>query len=306
MADISSHPFKIKKHALIGAVYAFLAAVGFSAKAVLVKLAYSYSVDAVTLLTLRMLFSLPFFLFLAVWSANSKDAISLSTREWVNIVLLGLLGIYLASLLDFLGLTYITASLERLVVFLYPTLVVILSAFIFKRRIAGSIVFALVFCYGGIALVFAQDVSVDQKDVILGGGLVFASVLAYAIYLVSVGHLIARLGTARFTSYAMTVSSMAAIVHFGIINPGGALIQPLPVYGLALIMALFATVLPALMLSEGIRLIGVDRASIIGSFGPVATLLLAYLFLGEVMTLMQMFGAALVLVGVVFISLQKS
>lgn len=293
------------RYALIGALYAFVAAVAFSGKAVLVKLAYVYSVDAVTLLALRMLFALPFFIVMAVWAARRESAVDITRRDWGVLALLGVLGYYLASLLDFLGLLYISASLERLVIFLYPTLVVVLSAVYFKRRITRHVGVALLLSYTGIALVFARDVNLGQKDIILGGALVFASILVYAIYLMGSGGIIARLGSARFTGYAMTISCAVVGVHFGAVNPVAALIQPMQVYGLALAMAIFSTVLPALLLSEGIRRIGVDKASVIGSIGPVATLVLAYLFLGESMSTIQMFGAVLVLTGVLFVSLQK-
>lgn len=293
------------RYALIGALYAFIAAVAFSAKAILVKLAYVYSVDAVTLLTLRMLFALPFFIVMAVWAARRESAVNITRRDWGVLALLGVLGYYLASLLDFIGLLYISASLERLVIFLYPTLVVVLSAVYFKRRITGHVAVALLLSYTGIALVFAHDVNLDQKDIILGGALVFTSILVYAIYLIGSGGIIARLGSARFTGYAMTISCAVVSVHFGVVNPVTALVQPMQVYGLALAMAIFSTVLPALLLSEGIRRIGVDKTSVIGSIGPVATLVLAYLFLGESMSTMQMFGAVLVLTGVLFVSLQK-
>lgn len=294
------------QYALIGALYAFIAAVAFSGKAILVKLAYVYSVDAVTLLALRMLFALPFFVAMAIWAARRESAVDIAPRDWGVLAILGMLGYYLASLLDFLGLLYISASLERLVIFLYPTLVVVLSAIYFKRRITGRVVVALLLSYAGIILVFAHDVNLAQKDIILGGALVFASILAYAIYLIGSGSIIARLGSARFTGYAMTISCAVVGVHFGVVNPVDALIQPIPVYGLALAMAVFATVLPALLLSEGIRRIGVDKTSIIGSIGPVATLVLAYLFLGESMSTMQVLGAVLVLVGVLYISVRKT
>ncbi|MBI2778342.1 MAG: DMT family transporter [Gammaproteobacteria bacterium] len=304
MAHSSLHSTN-NRRAVLGAVYAFLAAVGFSGKAILVKLAYGYSVDAVTLLALRMLFSLPFFITIAVWSARNASAVNLTARDWLSVVTLGLLGYYLSSLLDFLGLAYIPASLERLILFLYPTMVVILSALFLARRITGSVVVALALSYTGIALVFASDASLGQRNVAIGASLVFASTLTYAIYLVGSGQVIAKLGPARFTGYALTVSCVAVVLHFGIVNAPAALIQPLPVYGMALAMALFSTVLPALLLAEGMRRIGADKTSIIGSIGPVATILLAYLFLGESLSVIQMAGAALVLAGVLFISLRK-
>jgi len=259
---------------------------------VLVKLAYAYSVDAVTLLALRMLFALPFFIVMAIWAARRESAVDITRRDWGVLALLGVLGYYLA-------------SLERLVIFLYPTLVVVLSAVYFKRRITGHVVVALLLSYTGIALVFAHDVNLAQKDIILGGTLVFASILVYAIYLIGSGGIIARLGSARFTGYAMTISCGVVGVHFGVVNSVDALVQPMPVYGLALAMAVFSTVLPALLLSEGIHRIGVDKTSIIGSIGPVATLALAYLFLGESMSTMQILGAILVLMGVLYISVRK-
>jgi drug/metabolite transporter (DMT)-like permease len=302
---VAQPPTVNNRYALIGALYAFIAAVAFSGKAILVKLAYVYSVDAVTLLALRMLFALPFFIIMAVWAARRASAVDITARDWGVLAVLGILGYYLASLLDFLGLLYISASLERLVVFLYPTLVVVLSAIYFKRRITASVAVALLLSYVGIALVFAHDVNLAQKDIVLGGALVFASILVYAIYLIGSGGIITRLGSARFTGYAMTISCAVVGLHFGAVNPIAALIQPMPVYGLALAMAIFSTVLPALLLSEGIRRIGVDTTSIIGSIGPVATLVLAYLFLGETMSMMQILGATLVLAGVVFISLRN-
>jgi len=303
---VEQPPVPTNRYALIGALYAFIAAVAFSGKAILVKLAYVYSVDAVTLLALRMLFALPFFIMMAIWAARRESAVEITPRDWGILTILGVLGYYLASLLDFLGLLYISASLERLVIFLYPTLVVVLSAVYFRRRITGSVVVALLLSYGGIVLVFMHDVNLAQKDIILGGALVFASILVYAVYLIGSSGIITRLGSARFTGYAMTISCAVVGLHFSVVNSMDALIQPMPVYGLALAMAVFATVLPALLLSEGIRRIGVDKTSIIGSIGPVATLVLAYLFLGETMSSMQILGAVLVLIGVLFISMRKN
>ncbi|MFZ5594598.1 MAG: DMT family transporter [Pseudomonadota bacterium] len=293
------------RHTIIGAAYAFLAAVGFSGKAVLVKLAYRHGVDAVTLLALRMLFSLPFFAAMAIWSARASGTVALVGRDWRALVFLGLLGYYLSSLLDFWGLVYITASLERLILFLYPTMVVILSALFLGRRITGGMAAALLLSYVGIALVFSADVALDQRDIVLGAILVFASTLTYAVYLIGSGQVIARIGPARFTGYALTVSCLAVVLHFMAANTPAALFQPLPVYAIALAMAIFSTVLPALLLAEGVRRIGADRTSLIGSIGPVATLMLAWLFLGESLSLAQMMGAALVLAGVLFVSLKK-
>jgi len=171
---------------LFGPIIVLLAATGFSAKAILIKLAYVYQVSAVTLLALRMLFSLPFFLGMAWWSNRSGEGNALTYREWGLVCTMGLAGYYLASLLDFLGLQYISAGLERLILFLYPTFVVLLSVVIFHRSITRRDLFALLLSYAGIGVVFWHDLNIggDTQNVALGSLLVLASLIAYAFYLV--------------------------------------------------------------------------------------------------------------------------
>jgi drug/metabolite transporter (DMT)-like permease len=292
-----------KRETLLGIVYSLLAAIGFSVKSILVKLAYVYQVDAVTLLTLRMAFSVPFFAGIAVW-AWAKHSDALGKQEWL--ILLGLgLGYYLFNYLDFLGLQYISAGLERLIQFLYPTLTVILAALLHRRAIPPRVVAAMLLSYAGIAMVFVHDVRVSQDGIALGASLVFASTLFYAIYLVGAGHSIARMGTMRFTAYAMIVASSISLGQFVFTHPLDGLMQPLPVYQLALLMALFSTVLPVFLLTAGIRRIGSGEASLIGSIGPVFTIYLAHVFLGESVSLLQLAGSLLVLVGVVAVSLNS-
>lgn len=292
-----------KRETLLGIVYSLLAAIGFSVKSILVKLAYVYQVDAVTLLTLRMAFSVPFFAGIAVW-AWAKHSDALGKQEWL--ILLGLgLGYYLFNYLDFLGLQYISAGLERLIQFLYPTLTVILAALLHRRAIPPKVVAAMLLSYAGIAMVFVHDVRVSQDGIALGASLVFASTLFYAIYLVGAGHSIARMGTMRFTAYAMIVASSISLGQFVFTHPLDGLMQPLPVYQLALLMALFSTVLPVFLLTAGIRRIGSGEASLIGSIGPVFTIYLAHVFLGESVSLLQLAGSLLVLVGVVAVSLNS-
>lgn len=300
-----------RHHALIGMLCAVIAALAFSGKAILVKLAYRYSVDAVTLLALRMLFSLPFFFVVAIWSARNTRTSTLDSSDWRAVVVLGLLGYYLGSLLDFLGLTYISASLERLVLFLYPTLVLVLSALLLRRRIGARELLALLLSYLGIVLAFAPHLSVDESGLIIGAGLVFGSALTYALYLIGSGATIAKLGAARFTAYSMTVASAAILVQFGITHAGDGHVArtlhlPLPVYTLALAMALFSTVMPAFLLAESLRRIGAGKTAIIGSIGPVATLALGALFLDETISALQLAGTGLVVSGVLWISLKKA
>lgn len=289
---------------LLGAGFVLAAAVGFSAKAVLIKLAYGYGVSAVTLLALRMVLSVPFFLAAAWWLRRSAPE-TMSSRDWVTVLGLGLLGYYLAALLDFLGLEHVSAGLERLVLFLYPTLVVVITAVVFRRPIAGRELLALGLSYAGIALVFLRDVVIGQTEVMFGSALVFGSALAYAVYLVGSGEVVQRLGAMRFTAYAMTVACLASVVQFLVTQPVRALIQPVPVYAMALGMALLSTVMPAFMLSAGIRRIGARSAGLISAIGPVSTILLAAVYLGEPVTAAQLAGTALVIGGVLVVSLPR-
>jgi drug/metabolite transporter (DMT)-like permease len=288
----------------LGVVFALLAAVGFSAKAILVKLAYLDSVDAVTLLALRMVFSVPFFIGVAIW-ARRQHAEPLNTHDRLLVLGLGLVGYYLSSYLDFLGLEYISAGLERLILFLYPTMTVIISAVLYKRAIGKMVIAAMALSYAGIALVFLHDVGAKEGSIVLGASLVFASTLSYSIYLVGAGHAIARIGTMRFTAYASLVASAACVLQFAVMRPLTALELPLRVYELSIAMAIFSTVLPVFMLSFAIRRIGSGSASLIGSIGPVSTIFMAYVILGESLSLLQIAGSALVLCGVLIISLNS-
>lgn len=292
-----------RRDSLIGAALVFLAAIVFSAKAIFVKLAYRYQIDPVTLLTLRMLLSLPFFLAAAAWSRRSRTT-RLDTRQWGAVIFLGVVGYYLASLCDFLGLQYVSAGLERLVLFLYPTLVVLITVVRFRRPISRGEVAALILSYGGIIFVFLHDLHVQGDNVPLGTALVFASALAYAIYLVGAGEVVHRIGTLRFTAYVMTVSCIAVVLQFMFTHPLDALVQPTPVYALAVAMAILSTVMPAFLLNAGIHRIGARTASMIGAIGPVSTIALAAVFLGEPVSPAQLLGAALVLIGVVTVSLR--
>lgn len=290
---------------IAGTLFALVAAIGFSAKAILVKLAYIDSVDAITLLALRMAFSLPIFLIVAAQANRNKHNHALTPRDKFAVIFLGLIGYYLASYLDFLGLQYISAGLERLILFLYPTMVVIISALVFKHKIGRTGLFALVISYAGIALVFLHDTNVLQHDTLSGSILIFASALSYAVYLVGAGHTIARIGATRFTAYVMTVACVACMVQFAVTHPVAALDLSCRVYGLSIAMALFSTILPAFLLAAAMRRIGSVHTSMIGSIGPVSTIILAYAFLGERMSLEQVAGSILVLAGVLMISLKK-
>lgn len=302
------HPFLAKffssRQQALGVLFALVSAIGFSAKAIFVKLAYVEPVDAVTLLALRMAFSVPFFVVAMVYGQGKTAA--MQGRDWLAVLVLGCVGYYLASYLDFLGLQYIGAGLERLILFLYPTMVVLISALVFRARIGRTVMVALMLSYAGIVLVFVHDFGMNGEGLLLGGSLVFASALAYAIYLVGAGHTIARIGAMRFTAYAMTVACLACIAQFLLTHPLDELQQSSRVYALSIAMALFSTVLPAFALAAAMRRIGFMHTSMIGAIGPVATIYLAYVFLGEPLSLIQLAGSALVLTGVLMISLRKA
>lgn len=282
------------------------AAFGFSFKAIFVKLAYAVPqavpVDAVTLLSLRMVFALPFFLWVGFQS--SRNAPPLTRRDWLLLTALGLLGYYGASILDFVGLRYITAGLERLILFTYPTLTVMIGVLFMGKKLSRREVAALVLSYAGIGLAFAHDLEFvgETRVVLIGAAFVFASSLSYAFYLAGSAPMIQRLGAARFTALAMLVSTGATQLHFFATQPLAALVQPLSVYFYGAAMALFSTVLPVFMQSAAIRRIGSARAVLVGTIGPMLTIFFGWWLLSEPISLAQIAGAGLVLIGVLLVS----
>lgn len=256
-----------------GVALAFLAAFGFSMKAIFVKLAYVYPVSAVALLAVRMMFSLPIFAWVG-WRASKKSELALSKGDWGALIGLGLAGYYGASILDFWGLQYISAALERLILFTYPTLTLLISAIFFGRKIQVREMIAITLSYAGIALAFVHDLNMAQKSeaIWLGAGLVFASSLSYAIYLSGSSRMIGRLGSARFTALCMLMSCLGVMLHFALTETAQSLLLPWQVYALGGGMAIFSTVLPVFMQSAAIRKIGVSRAVVIGTIGPMGTI----------------------------------
>jgi drug/metabolite transporter (DMT)-like permease len=291
----------------IGPLCAVFGVLGFSFKAILIKLAYrDSSVDAITLLTLRMLYSAPMFLAMAAWAQPDARAAPTSRGDWMRLAWLGCIGYYLASLLDFMGLQYITASFERLVLFMYPTIVVLLSALLLKRPVTRRAMAALALSYAGIAFVFWHDLKVpgNAAATLTGGGLVFASALFYALYLVQAGGVIARLGSTRFIAWAMLASTVFIVVQFLLTRPLVALAVPAPIHALCVAMAIFSTVLPTWLIAESIRRMGANAASLVGSLGPIFTIGLGAVILGESIHAIQLAGAALVLCGVMLVTWQ--
>lgn len=279
-----------------GLALALGGSVFFSAKAIIVKLAYRYGVDAVTLIMYRMLFALPLFVALSWWAGRGRPPL---TRHDVAVVSgLGFSGYYLASFLDFAGLSYITASLERLILYLNPTLVLAFGFVLFRRKVTRGQLVALAVSYGGVLLVFGHEVTLAGPHVALGAALVFGSAVSYAVYLVYSGEVVPRLGALRLTGLATTVACVLCIAQFLLLRPIAAAWVAPEVIGLSVLNATLCTFAPVLMVMMAIERVGATVAAQSGMIGPVATILLGVLVLGEPFTAWIAVGTVLVLAGI--------
>ena len=279
-----------------GIALASLGAIAFSGKAIIVKLAYRYGVDAVTLITYRMLIALPLFVALAVWAGRGKPA--LARRDWLAIVGLGFSGYYLASFLDFAGLAYISASLERLILYLNPTLVLAMGVVFFERRTTRRQLAALAVSYCGVLVVFGHELGAVGPHVALGAALVFGSAVSYAVYLLYSGEEVRRLGALRLTGLATSVACLLCIAQFLVLRPLSALAVAPQVIGLSLLNATLCTFAPVLMVMMAIERIGATVAAQTGMIGPVATIFLGVVVLGEPFSAWIATGTLLVLAGI--------
>jgi drug/metabolite transporter (DMT)-like permease len=287
-----------RRDALTGLAMAAAGSVAFSGKAIIIKLAYRYpGVDAVTLIMLRMLMALPLFLLLAAWAGRGRPA--LTARDWRVVGLLGFTGYYLASFLDFLGLAYISASLERLILYLNPTLVLAASVLLFGQRVRPAQLAALAVSYAGVVLVFGQEARLEGINVALGAALVFGSAVSYAVYLVYSGAEVRRLGALRLTGLASSVACALCIVQYLLLRPPlAALALPAPVWWLSLLNATACTVAPVLLVMMAIERVGATVTAQTGMIGPVSTIVMGVLILGEPFTPWLAVGTALVLSGI--------
>jgi drug/metabolite transporter (DMT)-like permease len=279
-----------------GLALATAGSIAFSGKAIIVKLAYRHGVDAVTLIMFRMLFALPLFLALAWWAGRGKPR--LTARDWRTVAALGFSGYYLASFLDFAGLAYVSAGFERLVLYLNPTLVLLLGRVLFKRRVARRQLAALAVSYAGVLLVFGHEAHVAGSNVVLGAALVFGSAVAYACYLVYSGEEVKRLGSLRLTGLATTVACVLCIAQFLLTKPLAAAAVAPPVLWLSVLNATLCTFAPVLMVMMAIERVGATVAAQTGMVGPVSTILMGVVILGEPFTPWMALGSACVLAGV--------
>lgn len=296
---------KNQQISVTGAALAITGIIMFSAKAIMVKLGYRYDADTLTLLLLRMLFALPFFLIIAYRSSRSRDGYQLSRKDFVHIFLLGFVGYYLSSYFDFYGLKFISASLERLILFIYPTFVILISVLFLKKKATKIQIIAISITYFGIFITFADELNVAGENVMKGVSFIFLCAITYATYLVGSGALIPKIGSVRFTAYAMTVSSVIVIIHNSISNSSEVLNQPWQVYALGFGMAMISTVIPSFLISEAIKRMGASNFAIYASLGPISTIILAIIFLGERLDIYQIAGTVIVIAGVSIINIKK-
>ena len=294
----------------LGSLFAVCAAFLFSTKAIFIKQTYALSplVDGTVLMALRMASALPFFL-LICWLSRHQSK-NLSSKDWGLLILAGLIGYYLASWLDFAGLMYISASLERIILFLYPTMTVLASSIIYKQRLSFKSLFAILLSYGGTVIVMLQEQSniPHQSNFWLGASLVFASAVAFASYLLLTPRLIQKLGSWNFTGLALSIACIGTLTHYliAIPNPIGLLAQlPSAVIWYGVGLGFMVTVLPTVLLMQSIERLGASQSAMIASIGPILTIILATFFLGEKMNAIQWFGCGLNIVGVMMITLSK-
>jgi drug/metabolite transporter (DMT)-like permease len=287
-----------------GVILALAGSIAFSGKAIIVKLGYRYGVDAVTLLMYRMLLALPFFLLLSWWSSRGKTP--LSRAQWLQVLFLGFMGYYLASFLDFAGLQYISASLERLILYLNPTIVMLMGWFLWKKTISKRQWMAFVLSYCGVLLVFGHEVKLEGAHVGLGALLVFGSALSYAVYLSFSGELVQKLGSLRLAGLATSAACMFCILQFVVVKPWSTIDVAPQVLWLSLLNATACTVAPVLMVMMAIERIGAAKTAQIGMVGPVATIALGVIFLSEPLNAWIIAGTVLVLGGVYLVSRSKA
>jgi drug/metabolite transporter (DMT)-like permease len=302
-----------RKTLIQGFLICFFGAVIFSTKAILVKLTFrSVHPSPLTLLTLRMLLSMPFYLIAAFWGSRKAGNIRMKPREWAWIIVLGLLGYYLSSLFDFIGLQYISAGLERLILFLYPSFSVLINSLAFRQRISRVQAWALALTYAGIGIAYFGEMRVDtgNPQFYWGSFLIFLCAITYAMYLSGMGRMVPVLGAAKFTAYSILASTAAVLIHYVVKQTlaGSPLLPTGPgtgaLWGYALLLAVVATVIPSFMLSAGMKRIGANNATIVTSIGPVSTILQAHFILGDPIFSEQVAGTALVIAGVLLIGWQ--
>jgi drug/metabolite transporter (DMT)-like permease len=294
---------------IAGFILTLVGAVLFSTKAIIVKLAFGAThTDALTLLTLRMAFALPFYVAVALLVSGQKDNVRMTRSQWGGVVVLGALGYYVSSLLDFMGLQYVSAGLERLLLFLYPSFVVFINAVFFKQRITGVQKWALLLTYLGIVIAYVGELTIDtsRQGFFLGSFLVFLCAITYSMYIAGSGKLIPVVGANKFTAYAMLAATAGIFIHFLVAGHGELLAASRALWGYGLSLAVLSTVLPSFLISQGLKRIGANNVAIISGIGPISTIAQAHFFLHEPIFVAQIGGTVLVVLGVLLLSWKRS
>jgi drug/metabolite transporter (DMT)-like permease len=287
----------------VGIIFVVISALGFSIKSIFFKLTFLENPNPILILALRMAFSLPFFL---AGIYFQKEKLIFERTIYFQILILGILGYYFSSIFDFYGLEYVSAGLERIILFTYPTIVVLLNFFIYRKPFNKKEIIALILTYGGILSIFVGGNFFIDRNKFFGGIWIFMAAVTYAGYLVGSGKLIPLIGASLYTSLAMSIAAISVLVHYSVQFPIYQLFnQSIKIYILSFSMAIFSTVIPVFLLSQGIKRIGSQRSAIISSLGPVSTLYLANIFLGEIVSSSEIVSTIVLISGVLLISTSK-
>lgn len=311
-----------------GVSMAALGAIAFSGKAIVAKLMYQLGADAVSAVGLRMAMAFPLFLWMAWWSGRvpAPDGHAprpMSRRQWWQVAGLGFTGYYLASTFDFLGLQYISASLERAILYLNPTIVLLFSALWYRRRISPAQILAVGLAYAGVAVVWLHDWDAARllssrlgaangmeavRAVTLGSLLVLGSAISYAVYLMGSGQVVQTLGSLRLVGHASCVACLLCLLQWGAVSwwtegrMGGVSTLPWQAYGLSAVNAVACTVLPVWLVMRGVQLLGASLAAQVGMIGPLSTIWMAAWWLGEPVTGRLILGTAAILGGIMMLT----
>lgn len=286
---------------IYGLIMAAVGAILFSGKAILIKLAYGYGTDSATILALRMLMALPIFWLIYWWQARRQAMSVLSTLDIGKIIVLGFLGYFLSSYLDFLGLQYISVGLERIVLYLTPTIVLLISYFVLKKPINQTQWYALIIGYIGVIVVFIEDAQYSGLTAWLGMLLVFGAASTYAVYMIGSGEMVKRIGSIRLVVFASSSSAFFSLIQALLLNPNSLLTQPTEIYWLSLINASVCTVLPMLLIMMSINRIGSPLVAQAGIVGPVSTIFMGSIFLSEPVSHCQISGMIIVIIAMWFL-----
>ena len=291
-----------------GLAIALAGAILFSTKAIFVKLAFAAThVDAISLLSLRMLFSLPFYVGIAWFASKKEGAVTITKKQWCYIALMGALGYYISSLFDFIGLQYVSAGLERLILFLYPTFAVLINTYFFKSKLNKIQIIALLLTYIGIGIAYFGELRIDttNPNFFYGSFMVFLCAITYSIYMVGTGKLVQKVGATRYTAYAMLFATLGVFIHYFTTRTFGTFHFTPTLIGYGLALAIIATVIPSFMISNAMKRIGSNNVSIITSIGPVSTVVQAHFILHEKIFIEQVIGTIIVVAGVILIGWKR-